>query len=184
MMKEVRNIGLLTRKRIVTDLKEELGNSQGYFFIGFNKVPAFSLNVLRNNLRNSGAHIFVTKNSLFTLAFEDLKYPDANAFLGAETGVVLLPSGNIVKTCKILVDFSKETETFVLKGGIINDKMISPKGLDELAKLPNKEVLLGMAVSAIASPLTGFLSALNQIILKFMWTIDEIKKKKEDGTKS
>jgi len=48
-----------------------------------------------------------------------------------------------------------------------------------LAKLPSKEVLLGMAVSALAAPLSGFANVLNQVILKFVWAIEEIKKTKD-----
>ena len=51
--------------------------------------------------------------------------------------------------------------------------------ITDLAKLPPKEVLLGMAVSGIASPLTGFISTMNQMMLNFLWTVEEIRKVKD-----
>ena len=55
------------------------------------------------------------------------------------------------------------------------------KELASISKLPSRPVLLGMAVNCIASPLTSFANGLNQIILKFVWAIEEIRKKKEQS---
>lgn len=179
MAKEVKKIGLLTRERIVEELKQGVKDTEGCFFIGFNKVGAFSFNELRNNLRDSGARIFVAKNSLFKRALGELGWEDVNSLLETETGVVIIKEKTIVKACKILVEFTKETETLQLKGGIIKDKRVSPKEVGALAKLPSREVLIGTVVSTFASPLCGFLNTLNQMILKFVWVIEEIKKAKE-----
>jgi len=179
MAEEEKKIGLLIREKIVDELKDRIKDTQGCFFVGFNKVEAFGFNTLRNNLKDAGAQVFVVKNSLFKRTLEDLKWQDFNNLLEAETGVVLVYDEDVVKTCKTLVEFVKETETLQLKGGVIKDKRVSSNEINALAKLPSRDVLLGRAVSAIASPLTGFVSSLNQIILKFIWVIQDIKKKKE-----
>jgi len=179
MAEEEKKIGLLIREKIVDELKDRIKDTQGCFFVGFNKVEAFGFNTLRNNLKDAGAQVFVVKNSLFKRTLEDLKWQDFNNLLEAETGVVLVYDEDVVKTCKTLVEFVKETETLQLKGGVIKDKRVSSNEINALAKLPSRDVLLGRAVSAIASPLTGFVSSLNQIILKFIWVVQDIKKKKE-----
>lgn len=179
MAEKTKKIGLLTRERIVEDFKQRVKDTEGYFFVGFNKVAAFSFNELRNNLRDSGAKVFVAKNSLFKKALGELGWEDLDSLLEAETGVVVIKDEDVVKACKILVDFSKDTETLQLKGGVIKDKRIGPKELGDLAKLPSREILIGTVVSTFASPLSGFLNALNQVILKFVWAIEEIKKSKE-----
>jgi large subunit ribosomal protein L10 len=175
----MKKIGLLTREKIVEELKEKVANTDGLFFISFNKVKAFPLNVLRNNLKDSQASIFVTKNSLFKKALSELGWEGIDELVDTETGIVFVGDEDVVKPCKILVEFAKESETLQIKGGVINDKKVTSKEVVALAKLPSKEVLLGMAVSAIASPLSGFVNSLNQIILKFVWTISEVKEAKE-----
>lgn len=179
MAKEIKKIGLLTREKIVEELKQGLKATDGCFFVNFNKVAAFPLNELRNNLRASGAKIFVTKNSLFERTLKELKWEDIDSLLGTETGVVIVNNDDVVGACKILVDFSKESETLQLKGGVIQDKRVSSKELSAIAKLPSREVLIGQIVSSFASPLSGFLNTLNQMILKFVWVVEEIKKIKE-----
>ncbi|HDN86010.1 MAG TPA: hypothetical protein ENG49_02170 [Candidatus Omnitrophica bacterium] len=66
----------------------------------------------------------------------------------------------------------------ILKGGYLKEKRVEESQILELAKLPPRDILLGMAVMSLASPLTGFLNSLNQVILKFVWVVEELKKKK------
>jgi len=179
MIKDNKRIGLVTREKIVEEFKEKAKDTQGCLFVSFNKVQAFAANSLRNNLKDAGAKVFVTKNSLLKRATKDLDWQGVDEFFDSETGAVFIYDEDIVKSCKVLVDFKKENESLSLKGGFIKDKKITAKEINSLAKLPPREILLGQAVSAIASPLTGFLSSLNQIILKFVWAVEEIKKTKD-----
>ncbi len=179
MNKKTKKIGLLTKEKVIGEVKEKIGSSQGSFFVNFDKLDAFSLNVLRNDLKDSQSGIIVTKNSLFQKALKDLDYQESSEFFDGATGLVITSSEDIVKVCKILMDFSKGKPDFKVKGGLMNATKISANEVSELAKLPSKEVLLGMAVSGLASPITGFLSCLNQVVLKFVWVIEEIKKVKE-----
>ncbi|MFA6281019.1 MAG: 50S ribosomal protein L10 [Candidatus Omnitrophota bacterium] len=174
----MKRIGVVVREKIVDEIKENIKESEGCFFLNFNKVKARSVSQLRNNLRTTGANIYVAKNSLFEKAFDDKK-ENLNNFISQETAVVFIHDKDIVKTCKALVDFAKENEILQIKGGFIKDKPITTDEVSALSKLPPKEVLLGMAVSGIASPLTSFVSTLNQVVLKFVWAIDGIKKSKE-----
>ncbi len=175
-----KRIGLVIREKLVEEIKERLNNSHACFFVGFDKLEAASLNVLRDDLRKINSIMRVFKNSLIKRALVDLGRDGFEEFLQGSTGLVFVYQDDIVKTCKLLVDFSKDSEDkFFLKGGYIEDRRIEKEEVLEIAKLPSRDVLLSMALSGIASPLTGFLNTLNQIILKFVWVIEEIKKKKE-----
>jgi len=177
--KGTKTIGLLTHEKIVSEIKESVKSAHACFFITFSRLPAFPLNVLRNGLRSANSRILVTKNSLFHRALSESGWQDADTFLVSETGIVFVFDYDVVKTCKVLTEFAQENEFLQLKGGVIKDKKITPKEIAALAKLPSKDILRAMAVSAIASPLTGFVTTLNQIILKFLWTVEEVKKVKE-----
>ncbi|MBP7088255.1 MAG: 50S ribosomal protein L10 [Candidatus Omnitrophica bacterium] len=180
----MKKLGLLTKETITGELKGEIQKTSGYFFIGFNKIAAYPFNVLRNELKEAGARVLITKNTLFDRVLAELKgQSDLKEMLNSETGLVLVYDSDVVKVCKVLIDFAKENESLQLKGGVIKDRKVSQKDLKALAKLPSREVLLGMVVSAMASPLTGFLSSLNQIILKFIWVVEEIKKTKDKKNK-
>lgn len=174
----MKHVGEIVREKVVSELRESIQQSESCFFINFNKVKAFSISQLRNNLRTTKAKIYVAKNSLFTKAF-DAEKNDVAGFLNGETAVVFVYDNDAVKTCKALVDFSKENEILQIKGGFFKDKVVTIEELNALAKLPPKEIMLAIALNALASPISGFVSTLNQVILKFVWTVEEIKKQKQ-----
>ena len=173
-------VGLVIRKKIVEEIKERLNSAQAYVFVGFSKLKAQQLNTLRDNLKKENSLMRVFKNSLIKRAFSDLGKELDNSFVEGPTGIVFVYE-DIVKVCKLLVDFSKESEeAFYLKGGFLEEKKLNKEELLELAKLPPYEILLGKTLNVFCAPLTGFLNSLNQIILKFVWLVEEIKKKKEE----
>ena len=112
-----------------------------------------------------------------------MKWEDCADFFEAETGLVYVREGDIVKACKMLTDFAKDNEVLEIKGGLIDDRKITKKEVKALAGLPSRQVLLGMAVSTLAAPLSGFLNCLNQVILKFVWVVKEVEKKKSQEPK-
>ncbi|MCP4653268.1 MAG: 50S ribosomal protein L10 [Candidatus Omnitrophica bacterium] len=175
----MKSLGLVVREQIVGEIKEKADGANACFFINFNKVKASSLSAVRNDLRKAGARVFVAKNSLFEKAFNDLGFDETATLLGKETGVIFVRDEDVVGACKTLVDFAKENERLEIKGGFLKSKKVDSKEMTALAKLPSKEVLLAQALGGIASPLTGFMAAMNQVILKFVWTVEEIKKKKD-----
>jgi large subunit ribosomal protein L10 len=174
----MKKIGTVVREKIVDDIKLRAKGANACFFLRLNKIPAFTLNTVRNDLQRSGAKLFLTKNTLIKRAFSDIGQNDIDAFLGSETGVVFVHDADVVKACKTLVEFTKENQSIELRGGLLNTNKITPKDMDNLAKLPSRDVLMGMAVGAMAAPLTGFVQRMNQIVVKFLWTVEEIKKKK------
>ncbi len=175
----MKKLGLLVRENIVDEVKKRNQDAQGCFLFSFNKVNAFAFNAMRNNLRGAGARVFVAKNSLFERAFKTLGWEDGDSLTGSETAIVFVYDEDVIKACKVLADFAKENEIFQLKGGILKDKKLTAKDVADLAKLPPKEVLLATAIGAMAAPLTGFLAAMNQVVLRFLWVVEEIKKGKE-----
>jgi large subunit ribosomal protein L10 len=173
---KAKTIGLAIRENIIKKVQERVSSSSVYFFVGFSNVKSSSLSQLRNQLRLVDSYVFVAKNSLINKALEGLDLERLEDYLKGETGIISVYNEDIVKPCKAIVDFAKENEAFAIKGGIIEGRKINKEELESLAKLPGREVLLGQAVSGLAAPLTGFLACLNQIILKFVWVAEEIKK--------
>jgi ribosomal protein L10 len=65
-----------------------------------------------------------------------------------------------------------------LEGGFLEDKILAQKDIETLAKLPPKAVLRVLVVLALKAPISGLAMALNQVLLKFVYCIDQIKNKR------
>jgi len=170
---------LVIKEKIIEEIKYRFENYNSAIFVSLNKLNAFSLNILRNNIKGKGGNFFVAKNTLIEHFFLPLN-EDIKDFLKGETGIVFAKDENIVEISKVLFDFVKENENFKINGGILVNKIISKSELEDLSKLPPKEVILVNVLSAILSPLSGFLALLQQPLLNFVLVLDDIKKRKEE----
>lgn len=173
-------IGRLYREKFIQLIGQRSGQASAVFFVDFKGLTATQLNVFRQLLKEKNASLMVSKNRLIRKAFEGSNLV-LDELLKYQTGVVY-STGDVVETAKILFDYKKEFDKLQIKGGVLKEKLLDAKQLESISKLPSREALLGMAVSCIASPITSFVNGLNQIILKFAWAIQEIKKKKEENS--
>ena len=176
----MKKIGILYREKIIERITDSWSQLEARIFVSFNKVSAFNFNILRNTLGKEGSSVFVSRNSLIKRALDSIAVNNMDNFIDGSTGIVFVNYDDIVKICKILFDFSKENEGFVLKGAILGDKQLGFDELEKISKLPPKDMLIVQAVMGIASPLTGFVATLNNILVKFLYLIEEIKNKKPD----
>jgi len=171
-------IGQLFRKKIVGLLSDHKTDSASSIFVGFDKLKSDEISQLRNNLKAQGGKLVVTKKTLVGKVFEQEKDALSKDVFKGSTAVVFTGE-DPVSVCKTLFDLAKDNENFKIKAGIIENNLCDAKKLKDLSALPSKDVLRGMVVNALASPLNLFANSLNQIILKFVWAIDAIKKQKE-----
>jgi len=178
----MKKIGVLYREKIIEKIVHSWSQYEARVFVSFNKISAFNFNILRNILKKEGSFVFVSKNSLIKRALANVLEGGVTEFIGGSTGIVFIKYDDIVKICKMLFDFSKENEGFLLKGAALGDKQLDSEELEKISKLPPRDVLIAQAVMGIASPLTGFVAALNNILLKFLYLIEEIKNKKSNNS--
>ncbi len=178
----MKKIGTLYRENIIETMQKQKTDANACVFVSFTKMKAFPFNVLRNDLRQLNSRFFVAKKTLICRAFQDLAKNGDSQMLDTIEAIVFIHDDDVVKTCKKLVDFASDNEGALdIKGGCLKEEVIEKEKIIALAKLPSREVLLGMAVSTIAAPLSGFVSSMNQVIVKFLWAVNEVKKKKESS---
>jgi large subunit ribosomal protein L10 len=66
------------------------------------------------------------------------------------------------------------------KLGLVDGKVMEASELEQLAKLPSKEVLISMILQGFNAPVTGFVGVLNDILRKFVYAINAIAKIQEE----
>ncbi|MFQ5557041.1 MAG: 50S ribosomal protein L10 [Acidimicrobiales bacterium] len=152
---------------VVQEVREKLDAADGVLLTDYRGLDVPALATLRAALRDAGGEYKIYKNTLVRLAARELGLdiedlltgPTAIAFVGERAdGTPGEPAG----VARALKDFSR-TNDLVLKGGLLDDKILSPAELEALAELPSREVLLAQLVGALQAPmgqLAGLLQAL------------------------
>jgi len=152
---------------IVAEVREKLENSDGAMLTEYRGLDVPALAELRIALREAGGEYKIYKNTLVRLAAREigleiddlLTGPTAIAFVGVKSDGT---PGDVAAAAKALKTFAKTNDALVLKGGVLDNKLLSSDDLKALAELPSRDVLLAQLAGAFQAPMTkmaGLLAA-------------------------
>jgi large subunit ribosomal protein L10 len=121
------------------------------------------LGQLRASLRGSSTEYRVLKNTLTSIAVREVGYQDLVPLLEGPIAVAFV-HGDPVQAAKDLAEFARTHPALVVKGGVLDGKVLGADEVRQLATLESREVLLArmagllqasaqQAVNLLAAPL-------------------------------
>ncbi|MBR0156845.1 MAG: 50S ribosomal protein L10 [Clostridia bacterium] len=154
------------KEQHVQEICDRLKKAKSVVMFDYRGLTVEEDTTLRNEMRKNGVEYVVLKNSMVERAcrelgvdekvHEMLKGPSAFAF-GYEDPVA---------PAKVLKDFVKKVKKCAVKGGLVDNAVTDPAGIDALADLPPREVLIARMLGSMMSPVTGLAIALDQLAKK------------------
>lgn len=163
----------------IDTLKGGFNQSNAAFLIGFQGLSVSDLQSLRKDLRAQGGQFKVSKARLMKIAAQGI--PEAEVmlpFFKDQVGVVFADR-DVASIAKVLKDFAKEHEKLVIVAGSLDQRLLDKIGVERIASLPSKEVLLGQLCGTLIAPVRGLAVALNMMQCKLLWTLKQIEEKKQ-----
>lgn len=148
---------------VVEDLAGRLESSQAIFAVDYKGISVTQSAELRSRLREAGTEFKVVKNRLAKLAAEKAGTRELDEHLIGPTALALI-DGDAVVVAKAITDFAKEHEILTYKGGLMDGAPLDPESFHAIARLPGLEVLHGQLVGLAASPLTGLVAGMSNMI--------------------
>ena len=145
----------------------------------FQGMDVESLTAFRNRFRKVGGEYFVAKNTLARIAVQDTVFePLKEHFKGVNS--VGVTYDDPVALAKVLHDTSKDFDNFNVKFGFLarGEKFLSEGDVAVLASLPSREELLCKLAFLLKSQHSKFVMVLNEVIAKFVRTVDAVRAKK------
>ena len=153
---------MATEKKIKTveSLQEDFTRASIGILTDYRGLKTSEVNDLRSKLREANIEYKVVKNSLAQIAAKNARLNHLEGMFEGPVAVVL-GSGDISQTAKVLADYIKNTKsTLSIKGGFLPDSVLSEQDLETLAKLPAREVLLARVIGGMQSPIYGLVNVL------------------------
>jgi len=153
------------KQQIVKDLADRMKSSSSGVLVNYIGTNVENDAKLRRDLRNAGINYTVVKNTLLSIACDMIGF---EALKDVLTGMTALATSDTdpVAPAKILNDFTKTNENFVLKAGFVEGGIIDAEGVRSLAAIPSKEVLISKILGSLQSSLYSFAYVLQAIIDK------------------
>ena len=149
--------GLLSLNRnekqtVVTDVAAQVARSQTLALAEYRGMTVAHLDVLRKQAREKGVYLHVLKNTLARRAVKGTPFEVAS---DAMVGPLIYGfSEDAVAAAKVVSDFAKTNDKLVIKAGAYAGQMLDAKGVQSLASIPTKEVLLSQLLGLMMSPIS------------------------------
>jgi large subunit ribosomal protein L10 len=155
---------LESKKLVVAEITEKLKSSASSVVVEYRGLTVAEVTDLRRQLRKEGIEIKVYKNSYAQRAAADLGYEALNEAL---TGPNAIAFGNdAVAPSRILAKFAKKHKALILKGALVEGKVVGVDTVTTLSTLPNRDGMISMILGMLQSPVRNFAYALSQVAEK------------------
>lgn len=164
------------KKAVVNSIAEKLKSSCAGVLVNYQGINVTDDTALRKELREAGVEYMVAKNTLLKRAAESAEISGLEPSLEGATAVAV-SENDYVAASRILCKFAESHEFFKIKSGFIDGKVIDSKEINNLAKLPSREVLIAQALGGLNAPISGFANVLNGTIRGLVVALNAIAQK-------
>ncbi|MDO4778216.1 MAG: 50S ribosomal protein L10 [Tissierellia bacterium] len=169
---------LALKQQIVNEIKEAVQNSKSVTIVEYRGLNVEQVTDLRNQFRATNTSYKIYKNTMVSLALQELGFEGYEEYLKGPNGFVF-SNEDMVQGPKVATEYAKKNDKLVIKAGLLDGKVLSVEEVNALAKLPSREVLVAMALGGLNAPISGFANVLQGVIRKLVYAIDAIKDKQE-----
>jgi large subunit ribosomal protein L10 len=138
----------------VAELTERFQSSSGAVLTEYRGLSVAQLGELRRSL-GEHATFAVVKNTLTKIAANDAGVSAELTELLSGPSAIAFVQGDVVEAAKGLRDFSRANPFLVIKGGVLDGKVMSPDEIAKLADLEPREVLLAKLAGAMKASMAN-----------------------------
>jgi len=170
-------LNLEQKKAVVAEVSEQVAKAQAIIVAEYRGLEVGIMTDLRAKARKAGVYLRVMKNTLVRRAVKDTPFDKlAEKMVGP---LVYGISSDPVATAKVLNDFAKANERFVIKAGGMPNAVISAKEVTALANMPSRDQLLATLLGTMQAPVVKFVQTLNEVPGRFVRTLAAVRDQKE-----
>ena len=153
------------KKPVVDEISANLEGAAGVVLVDHCGLTVEQDTQLRKQLREAGVTYKVYKNTMIRFAAKGTAFEALEPNLEGPTALAVSKT-DATAPARILAEFAKKADKLEIKGGVVEDTYYDAKGMQAIATIPSREVLLGRLLGSMQSPITNFARVLNQIAEK------------------
>ena len=170
-------LNLEQKQAVVSEIVVQLGKAQAVIVAEYRGLDVGAVTDLRLKARKSGLYLRVLKNTLARRAVKGTPFEKLSDQMAGPLmyGIAQDP----VAGAKVLSEFAKENELFVIKGGAMPNAMMSAKDVKALATMPSREELLAKLVGTLQAPIVKLVRTMNEVPGRFVRTLAAVQAARE-----
>jgi large subunit ribosomal protein L10 len=162
-------LSLEQKQAMVSEVVTRLAAAQAVIVAEYRGLDVERVTQLRAKARKSGLYLRVLKN---TLARRAVKGTPFEKLTEQMTGPLMYGiAADPVAGAKVLSEFAKDNELFVIRGGAMPNSVMSAKDVKALALLPSREELLAKLMGTMQAPVAKLVRTMNEVPARFVRTL-------------
>jgi large subunit ribosomal protein L10 len=171
------SLNLEQKQAVVAEVSAELAKAQAVVLAEYRSVTVKDMTELRRKARGSGVYLRVLKNTLARRAIADTPFKGLTEKMVGPLAYGI--SSDPVAVAKVLQEFAKDHEKFVIRAGAMHNVVMSAREVADLARMPSRLELLAKLLGTMQAPIAQFVRTLNEVPGKFVRTVAAVRDQKE-----
>jgi large subunit ribosomal protein L10 len=167
------SLNLEQKQAVVAEVAKQVAGAKAIVMAENRGMLVADMTQLRAKARASGIYFRVVKNTLVRRAVADTPYAQLADKMVGPLAYGMGPDP--VAVAKVLSDFAKGHEKFVITGGAMPGQVMSAKEITALATLPSREELLAKLVGTMQAPVAKLVRTLNEVPARFVRTLAAVR---------
>jgi large subunit ribosomal protein L10 len=167
------------KAQAISDFTEGIGSATNAFVLDFKGITVPQVTELRKQVRESGSHYVVIKNTLALIAVKDTPLTKLTGHFSGMTAVAYNTT-DAVALAKVLTKFAKDVPTVQFKGAMLGGQVVAATEIQNIANLPSRDELISKLLYLLQSPIRGLATVLAANIRNLAVVIDQVRQQKEE----
>ena len=165
------------KQQSVALVSAQLAKAQAVIVAEYRGLGVGTMTGLRAKARGAGVYLRVLKNTLARRAVQGTQFEKLSEQMSGP--LVYGFAQDPIAGAKVLADFAKDNERFVIRGGAMPNALMSAKDVKVLATMPGRQELLAKLAGTMQAPIVKLARTLNEVPGKFVRTLAALRDAKE-----
>lgn len=153
------------KEQIVNDYAEKISKAKSFVVVDYRGLTVAEDTELRKELRTNNVEYKVVKNRLTLRAMEKAGYNGLDKQFEGPTALAI-SYDDAVAPAKVLVGYAKKNNKLEVKAGMVEGKIMDVNGINSVASIPSKPVLVAQLLGMLQTPVRGLAVVLSEIAKK------------------
>ena len=150
---------------IIDEIKGYVEKASAAVLVDYRGLTVEEDTRLRKALREAGVVYKVYKNTYLKRAFEGTVYAELAQHLEGPTAIAFGVE-DATAPARIIAEFAKKAPKLEFKAGVVEGVYYDVKGIEKIALIPSREVLISKLLGSLQSPIANMARVLKQIAEK------------------
>lgn len=165
------------KQQTVDQVSAQLTSTQALIVAEYRGLTVGAMTSLRARARSSGVNLRVLKNTLARRAVRGTQFEKLSEQMAGP--LIYGFAQDPVAGAKVLADFARENERFVIRGGAMSNAVMSAAEVKVLATMPGRPELLARLAGTMQAPMAKLVRTLNEVPGKFVRTLAALRDARE-----